>query len=110
MPHANNKGADPCSLINAFIVRCLDSIISLLAIAEQSDLRSYLVANPEDRFSRDIAHIILSVLLQITPVRVTSLNVTQRAVTVFLRGGTVMGTMTAAITVMNKTVVRVTSL
>ena len=33
MPYANNKGADqpahPRSLINAFVVRCLDSIISL---------------------------------------------------------------------------------
>ena len=32
MPYANNKGADPpahlCSLMSAFVVRCLDSIIS----------------------------------------------------------------------------------
>ena len=38
MPYANNKGADqpahPSSLISAFVVRCLDSII--LAIAEIS--------------------------------------------------------------------------
>ena len=38
MPYANNKGADqPAhlrSLISAFVVRCLDSIIPLLAIAE----------------------------------------------------------------------------
>ena len=31
LPYANNKGADkpahPCSLISAFVVRCLDSII-----------------------------------------------------------------------------------
>ena len=40
LPNANNKGADqpahPRSLISAFIVRCLDSIIPLLAIAEIS--------------------------------------------------------------------------
>ena len=67
MPYANNKGADqparPRSLISAFVVRCLDSIIPLLAIAEISILASLiswagrfestLVANPEDRFSRD---------------------------------------------------------
>ena len=42
MPYANNKGADqpayPCSLISTFVVRCLDSIIPLLAIAEISSL------------------------------------------------------------------------
>ena len=36
--YANNKGADqpahPRSLISAFVVRCLDSIIPLLNIAE----------------------------------------------------------------------------
>ena len=35
MPYANNKGADqpvhPHSLISAFVVRCLDSIIPLVA-------------------------------------------------------------------------------
>ena len=40
MPFVNNKGADqsahPRSLISAFIVRCLESIIPLLAIAEIS--------------------------------------------------------------------------
>ena len=38
MPYANNKGADqtahPRSLISAFDVRCLDSIIYLDSIAE----------------------------------------------------------------------------
>ena len=38
MSYANNKGADqpahPHSLISAFVVRCLDSIISLDSIAE----------------------------------------------------------------------------
>ena len=40
MPYANNKGADqpahPRSLISAFIVRSLDSIISLVSRAEIS--------------------------------------------------------------------------
>ena len=38
MPYANNKGADqpghPRSLISTFVVRCLDSIISLVSISE----------------------------------------------------------------------------
>ena len=42
LPYANNKGADqpahPRSLISAFVVRCLDSIMSLLAISEISSL------------------------------------------------------------------------
>ena len=42
MSYANNKGADqpahPCSPISAFVVRCLDSIISLDSIAEISRL------------------------------------------------------------------------
>ena len=49
MPYANNKGADqpahPRSLISAFFIRCLDSKIPLLAIAEISRLR----------FPRDVA-------------------------------------------------------
>ena len=42
MSYANNKGADqpahPRSLISAFVVHCLDSIISLESIAEISRL------------------------------------------------------------------------
>ena len=42
MLYVNNKGADqpahPRSLISAFVVRCLDSIISLDSIAEISRL------------------------------------------------------------------------
>ena len=42
MSYANNKGADqpahPLSLISAFVVSCLDSIISLDSIAEISRL------------------------------------------------------------------------
>ena len=40
MPYANNKGADqpahPHSLISTFIVRCLDSMICILAISKVS--------------------------------------------------------------------------
>ena len=42
LPYANNKGADqpahPRSLISAFVVRCLDSIIHLVSISEISSL------------------------------------------------------------------------
>ena len=73
LPYANNKGADqpahPHSLISAFVVRCIDSI-PLVFIHKISSLylvsvcwfetvcwfESTLVANPEDRFSRDGAH------------------------------------------------------
>ena len=45
LPYTNNKGADqpahPCSLVNAFVVRCLDSIIPLLAIIKISRLASF---------------------------------------------------------------------
>ena len=40
MPYANSKGADkpahPRSLISTFVVRCLDSMISILAISKVS--------------------------------------------------------------------------
>ena len=37
--YANNKGADQsCRLISAFVVRCLDSIISLVSISKISSL------------------------------------------------------------------------
>ena len=42
MPYANNKASDqpahPRSLISAFVVRCLDSIIPLVSISEISSL------------------------------------------------------------------------
>ena len=48
MPYANNKGADqpahPCSLISAFAVRYLDSIIPLVSITEISSLYLAFVA------------------------------------------------------------------
>ena len=71
MSYANNKGADqPAhtrSLISAFVVRCLDSIISLDSIAEISRLQLASVAaqaglclawseTPEDTFCRVVAH------------------------------------------------------
>ena len=69
LPYANNKGADqparPCSLISAFVVHYVDSIIPILAKSEISRLadlcswagwfESYLVGDPEDRFSCDEA-------------------------------------------------------
>ena len=68
MQYANNKGADqpahPRNLISAFCFRCLHSIISVVAIFASSCLflvsvaeqfESNLVANSEDRFSRDVA-------------------------------------------------------
>ena len=72
MSYANNKAADqpahPRSLISAFVVRGLDSIISLGSIAEISRLYLASVAaqaglclawseTPEDTFSRGAAHI-----------------------------------------------------
>ena len=49
MPYANNKGADqpahPCSLISAFVVRCLDSIIAILVKSKIS--RLWLVSVPK---------------------------------------------------------------
>ena len=71
LPYVNNKGADQpaeiqpahlCSLISAFGVRCLDSIMSPVFMtlacfcSEAERFQSYLVENPEDRFSRDEAH------------------------------------------------------
>ena len=48
MPYANNKGTDqpahPRSLISAFVLRCLDSIIPVLAKAEISRLSLVSVA------------------------------------------------------------------
>ena len=48
MLYANNKGADqpahPRSLISVFLVRCLDTIISLVSISEISSLYLATVA------------------------------------------------------------------
>ena len=70
MPHMSNKVADqsahPRNLISAFVFRCLDSIVPLLAIAETSRLQLASVVDQtglsltwlqthENTFSRDVA-------------------------------------------------------
>ena len=71
LPYANNNGADqlahPRSLISAFVVRFLDSIIPLVSISKISRIKLASVIEqtiwvlpgqkPEDRFSRDEAYI-----------------------------------------------------
>ena len=72
MPYTNNKGTDrpahPRSLISAFVVRSLDSIISLVSIsaisrfslvsvAEQADLNLNWSQTLDDTFSLDGAHL-----------------------------------------------------
>ena len=71
MPYANNKGADqPAhlrSLISTFVVRCLDSVICILAkskvsrfwlasVVEQAGLNLTCSKIPEVKFSHDEAH------------------------------------------------------
>ena len=71
MSYANNKGADqPAhlrSLISAFVVPCLDSIMSLVSVTKISSLMLASVAEeaglsltwsetPKDTFSHDEAH------------------------------------------------------
>ena len=72
MSFANNKGADqhahPQSPISAFVVRCLDNVMSLVSVtkisslmlasvAEQASLSLTWSETPEDTFSHDEAHI-----------------------------------------------------
>ena len=71
MPYANNKAADqPAhsrSLISTFVIRSLDSIISILKIQKfttsaglcslADGFESWLVGNPEKRFARDEAYL-----------------------------------------------------
>ena len=71
MSYANNKGADQTahlrSLISAFVVRCLDSIISIfysrnfktlaVSVAEQAALCLAWSETPEDTFCHDEAPI-----------------------------------------------------
>ena len=71
IPYANNKGADqpahPRSLISTFVVRSLDSIISLVcrseisrfelvSVAEQAGLNPNWSQTLEDTFSLDGAY------------------------------------------------------
>ena len=75
-PYANNKGAyqpaHPRSLISAFIIHCLDSIIPLVSIPEISSIYITSVAvqaglslpwsqTPEERLSRDAAQLLINV-------------------------------------------------
>ena len=70
LSYANNKGADQPAhprLISAFVVRCLDSVMSLVSVtkfsslmlasvAEQASLSLTWSETPEDTFSHDEAH------------------------------------------------------
>ena len=75
MSYANNKGADqpahPRSLISAFVVHCLDSVMCLVSltkisslllasVAEQASLSLTWSGTPEDTFCRVVAHILSS--------------------------------------------------
>ena len=78
IPYANNKGADQPvhlrSLISAFIVRCRDSIIPILAISKLSRLCSFescLVPTLADRFSRDVAQISVLLLVKYDNIKET---------------------------------------
>ena len=90
MLYANNIGADQRSLIRAFVVRCLDSIIHIVSILESSSLYlvsmavSYLVANPEDRFSRDVVQLFLAVPINIFDLLVQLLMSRKHAPVVFV--------------------------
>ena len=66
MSYANNKGADqPAqlrSLISAFVVHCLDSVMPLVSkpeISEQAGFSLTWSETPEDTFSHDEAHVYL---------------------------------------------------
>ena len=76
LPYVNNKGADqpahPCSLISTSVIRCLDSVIPLgtiskisslyvVCVAEEASLSLTWVQTPEDRISRDGAHVLFNV-------------------------------------------------
>ena len=73
MSYANSKGADqpahPCSLISAFVLCYLDSVMSLVSVtkisslmlasvAEQASLSLTLSETPEDTFSHDEAQLV----------------------------------------------------
>ena len=74
---ANSKGADqpahPRSLISIFVIRLLNSVISMLAkseilffkfasVADQAGLNLTLSVNPKDKFSRVGAHQVVQLL------------------------------------------------
>ena len=71
MPYANNKGADqPEHNISSFYIRNFKLLTSFCGCAGRFE--SYLVENPEDKFSHDEAHIkviyCLRVVLLLLPV------------------------------------------
>ena len=81
MSYANNKGADQPvhlrSLISAFVVRCLDSVMSLVSgakisslllasVAEQASLSLTWSETSEDTFSHDEAQICFCFLCETT--------------------------------------------
>ena len=81
MLYANNKGADqPAhlpSLISAFVVRCLDSVMSvasvtkisslmLASVADQAGLSLTLLETSEDTFSHDETHLYLNYTVYVT--------------------------------------------
>ena len=64
IPYANNKGADqpahPRSLISTFVVRCLDSMIFILALSKVSKFQLASVAEQTGlnlTFSLDVAQL-----------------------------------------------------
>ena len=82
MSYANNKCADQPAhsrnLISAFVVRCLDSVMSLLSVtkisslmvasvAEQASLSMTWSETPEDTFSHDEAQLFAFVYSFRTP-------------------------------------------
>ena len=82
MSYANNKGADqpahPHSLISVFVVRCLDSVMSLVSVtkisslmlasvAEQASLSLTWLETPEDTFSHDEAQMLFMYSADVVP-------------------------------------------
>ena len=74
MPYVNKKEANQAahllSLINIFVVHCLDGLVPIIAkskisrlwlasVVEHAGLESYLVATPKDRFSCDRTQFLL---------------------------------------------------
>ena len=92
LSYANNKGADqpalPRSLISAFVVRCLDSLMSLdsvtkissfmlASVAEQASLSLIWSETPEDMFSHDKAHLNLGIQLTLCILHITGSNLSK---------------------------------
>ena len=96
MSYANNKDADqpvhPRSMISAFVVRCLESVMSLVSVTKISSLMLASVAaqdslclawseTPEDTFCRVVAQILLLMAFQYLSAHFTTnlgLNISKR--------------------------------